>query len=83
MEGGRLGQEVKVSTPKPKSADIGYKKAEHVICVYTYDWTDKKDMKRIREELRKLGITNKIPYKTDDDPRYAARGDKGISRYYE
>ena len=83
VEEGRLGQEVKVSTPKPKPADIGYKKAEHVICVYTYDWTDKKDVKRIREELRKLGITNKIPYKADDDPRYAARGDKGISRYYE
>lgn len=36
-EQGRLGQELKVSTPKPKSSDIGYKAKEHVICVYTYD----------------------------------------------
>ena len=40
-------------------------------------------MKRIREELRKLGVTNKIPYKADADPRYAARGHKRISKYYE
>lgn len=82
-EEGKLGAEAKVSTPKPKPADIGHKKGEHVICVYTYDYTDEKDVKRIREELRKLGITNKIPYKSDDDGRYAARGDKRISKYYE
>ena len=84
-EEGRLGAEAKVSTPKPKPTDIGYKKGEHVICVYTYDWADEKDVRRIREELRKLGITNKIPYKADEDTgsRYAARGHKRISKYYE
>ena len=85
-EEGKLGAEAKVSTPKPKPADIGYKKDEHIICVYTYDLTDEKDVKRIREELRKLGITNKIPYKADEDTgkgRYAARGHKRISKYYE
>ncbi len=82
-EEGKLGAEAKVSTPKQKPADIGYAKGEHVICVYTYNWTDEEDVKGIREELRKLGITNKIPYKTDDDPRYAARGHKRISKYYE
>lgn len=85
-EEGKLGAEAKVSTAKSKPADIGYKKDEHVICVYTYDWTDEKDVERIREELRKLGITNKIPYKADEDTgkgRYAARGHKRISKYYE
>jgi len=85
-EEGKLGAEAKVSTAKPKPADIGYKKDEHVICIYTHDSTDEKDVKRIREELRKLGITNKIPYKADEDTgkgRYAARGHKRISKYYE
>ena len=39
----------------------------HMLYVYTYDWTDENDVKRNREELRKLGITNKIPYKADED----------------
>ena len=37
-EEGKLGAEAKVSTPKPKPADIGYKKDEHVICVYLNFW---------------------------------------------
>ncbi len=82
-EQGQLGKESKVSTPKPKSANIGYKAGEHVICVYTYDWTDSKDVRRIREELRKLGVVDKIPYKSDDDSRYSAKGDKAISKYYK
>ncbi len=85
-EEGILGIEAKVSTAKPKPTDIGYEKDKHVICVYTYDWTDDKDVKRVREELRKLGITNKIPYKADEDTikgKYAARGHKRISKYYE
>ena len=85
-EQGRLGMAAKVSTAKSKSADIGYKKGIHVICVYTSDWTDEKDVKRVREELRKLGITNKIPYKADEDTikgKYAAKGHKSISKYYE
>ena len=85
-EQGILGIEAKVSTAKPKPADRGYEKDKHVICVYTYDWTDEKDVKRVREELRKLDITNKIPYKADEDTikgKYAVRGDKKISKYYE
>jgi len=57
-----------------------------VICVYTYDWTDKEDVKRIRQELRDLGITRKIPYKADRETlsgKYAIRGDKRISKYFE
>lgn len=85
-EEGKLGEDSKVSTLKPKPSDIGYEKGKHVICVYTYDWTDRKDVNRVREELRKLGITNKLPYKSDEDTlqgKYRITGHRGISKYYE
>jgi len=83
-EDGKLGGSSKVATAKenPNAADRKTK----VICVYTYDWTDKDDVKRIREALRSLGITQKIPYKADEDTiegKYAVKGDKRISKYYE
>jgi len=85
-EENKLGRLSKVSTAKSKPADLGYEKDRHVICVYTDDWTDEKDVKRVREELRKLGITDKIPYKADEDTwsgKYRARGHTRISKYYE
>lgn len=83
-EEGLLGDSAKVGTmrPNPHGKDTDSK----VICVYTYDWTDEADVRRIRENLRKIGIINKIPYKADEDTskgKYAVRGDKRISKYYE
>lgn len=81
-----LGIESKVSTAKPKDPRIGYRKGRHVICVYTYDWRDKEDVIRVREELRKLGVIHKIYYKPDEatnEGKYAAKGNKGISMYAE
>ena len=83
-EEGKLGDSAKVATakPNPNAANPDTK----VICVYTYDWTDENDVKRVREELRKLGITNKIPYKADEDTlggKYRVRGNTRISKYYE
>jgi len=82
-ETGRLGDLSKVATakPNPNATNPNTK----VICVYTYDWTDKEDVMRIRQELRQLGITWKVSYKTDEDTdsgRYANRGTKRISKYY-
>ena len=57
-----------------------------VICVYTYDWTDEADVLRIREELRKLGIINKVPYKSDQDTiegKYKLTGHERISKYFK
>ncbi len=57
-----------------------------LLCGLGYDGTDSNDVLRIREELRKLGIKNKISYKTDSDThagKYAVQGDKKISKYYE
>jgi len=83
-EEGKLGLVAKVSTAKPnRNATNPNTK---VICVYTYDWTDVNDVRKIRDELRMLGITQKIPYKTDEDTvsgKYVVRGSKNISKYYE
>ena len=83
-EQGLLGESAKAATARtnPNAANSATK----VICVYSYDWTDEMDVKRIREELRKLGIVSKIPYKTQEDSyakKYAKRGDKQISKYFE
>jgi hypothetical protein len=83
-EQGSLGSSAKVSTARanPNATNSEAK----VICVYTYDWTDEHDVRRIREELRQLGIKSKIPYKADQETAsgmYANRGNKRISKYYE
>ena len=83
-EEGKLGSCAKVATGKSnRNATSSNTK---VICVYTYDWTDERDVKRIREELRKIGITNRIPYKVDKDTlsgKHRLGGHKRISKYYE
>lgn len=83
-EEGKLGSSAKVATakPNPNAKNSNTK----VICVYTYDWTDKNDVRRVREELRQLGVLSKIPYKADQDTdsgKYANRGNTRISKYYE
>jgi len=83
-EAGRLGGSAKVATakPNPYATDPNTK----VICVYTYDWTDEADVRRIRVELRALGITQKIPYKADADTlrdKYRVTGHRRISKYFE
>ena len=83
-EEGKLGSSAKVATakPNPYATDPNTK----VICVYTYDWTDEADVRRIRTELRTLGITQKIPYKADEDTlrgRYRVTGHRKISKYFE
>ncbi len=83
-EEGKLGQASKVATAKSNPNTIDPKR--RVVCVYTYDWTDETDVRRVREELRKLGVTNKIAYKSDEDTlkgKYNATGHKRISKYYE
>lgn len=84
-EEGKLGSSAKAATAKPSPLGEPSKKGK-LICIYTYDWKDEKDVKRVREELRKLGITNKIPYKSDEDTlsgKCRATGHTKISKYYE
>ncbi|CAD6516455.1 putative phosphothreonine lyase domain-containing protein [Paraburkholderia metrosideri] len=39
----------------------------HVICVYTTDWTDTQDLMRARDVLRALGYVDELGYKRDID----------------
>lgn len=38
---------------------------QHVICVYTHDWSDKKELEKTRETLKNLGFTEPLKYKRD------------------
>jgi len=38
-----------------------------LICVYTVDWTDDADVRRVLGELRALGFNGRLSYKTDSD----------------
>jgi hypothetical protein len=58
---GQLGISAKVSTSRPS----GYKSTEHVICVYTDDFRNKVNVGEVLRGLRKIGITGKLYYKTD------------------
>jgi hypothetical protein len=74
-EDGGLGGSAKVSTAKQDSQAMDPNM--EVI---------EKDVKRVRKELRRLGISSKIPYKVDSDTisgKYANRGNSLISKYYE
>jgi len=83
-ESGRLGSSAKVATmkPNPNAASPDTR----VICVYTYDVEDEHDCTRVRSALRELGVTWKIPYKTDVDTyagKYAGRDGSRVSKRYE
>ena len=83
-ENGKLGYESKTTTAKPNS--LAGKSRQKVICVYTYDWTDEEDVRRVRSELKKLGIVWRIPYKSDQDTsdgKYRDMTNQRISKYYE
>ena len=78
---GKLGPEAKCSTKMGQKKDGN----DYVICVYTRDHEDVKDVMRVREQLRLLGVTKDIPYKTDEMTaagKYAGSGAK-VSKYFE
>lgn len=83
-QNGLLGSSAKVATmkPNPNSASPDTR----VVCIYTYDIRDEADCTRVRNALRDLGVTWKIPYKTDADTyagKYSKRGNVRISKRYE
>ena len=64
---GRLGYAAKVAVSDAAKAK-GYGPKEHLICIYTKDFEDKADVRRVLEGLRDLGIlkgSKGIYYKTD------------------
>ncbi len=84
LENGHLSGIAKAATAK-SAGGLPNSKAK-LICVYTYDQRDEQDVKKIREELRKIGITRKIAYKADEDTdlgRYRTNTGEKLSKYYE
>lgn len=84
VEAGELGEAAKVSTmrPNPNAKDPD----KHVIVVYTDDHEAVEDVRRVRDRLRAIGVTWRIPYKTDEATlagRYQVTGHHRISKYYE
>lgn len=80
---GRLGHAAKVSTARPDRLSPDPKK--HMICVYTANEHDAAEVRRVRGVLRGLGVTWKIPYKSDAPAR--KRQFEGMAgpaaKYYE
>lgn len=64
-EKGNLGINSKVRTAKKGELDI-YDLTMRVICVYTGNYKNKLDTRRVRNNLKKLGFTQHLCYKTDD-----------------
>lgn len=78
---GKVGDSAKVAT-RPSQWREGLR---YVICVYTYNYTDTDDVRRIRQVLRELGFTWRIAYKADEDTsagRYSKNSGR-ISKFYE
>ncbi len=81
-ESGLLGSSAKVATMKPNPNAASHH--TKLICVYTYDVGDERDCLRVRQALRDLGVTWKIPYKTDADThagKYSRNGVRVSKRY--
>jgi len=65
LKNGKLGHSAKVSTAKVNPNAVNNSK--RVICVFTENFDDKGDVERIEQELRRLGIENRLIYKLDKD----------------
>jgi len=45
-----------------------------LICVYTRNWQDKDDVKRVLRRLRGLGVSWRLSYKTDEATVFGVYG---------
>ena len=78
---GSLGISAKAATSHPNVVrDYGNKR---VICVYTYDGDDEADVFRVRDLLRRLGVTKKLYWNADSETLAGNYGGPGkrVSRY--
>jgi hypothetical protein len=58
---GELGPTAKVATAMPGMADD----RSHAVIIYTADWADHEDVRRVLVALRQLGVRSRLSYKTD------------------
>jgi len=77
VEGGKLWKFAKVSTAWRSKGSV------YVVCVYTYDHDDDKDVMKIREHLREMGFKRLAAYKTDAQTLAGVYSDntEGIAKY--
>jgi len=71
---GRLGIGAKISTSKENEDSRDERK---VIYVFTENWEDEADVMRVREELKKIGFTDRIGYKRNLDTYAGEYREKG------
>jgi hypothetical protein len=64
VEDGKLGPAAKVATARPNPDEID--PTRRPIVVYTTDWRDEDDVRRVLRGLRSLGISWRLTYKTDE-----------------
>jgi len=77
-ESGSLGDSAKAATSRPS----GFQASQRVLvtCVYTHDFEDLDDVRRVLVALRELGFGGRLSYKTDDDTRKGTYG-RGAAIY--
>lgn len=65
----------KLACAKVSTAYSRGDRENHVICVYTRDYTLPADLERTRDVLRQLGFTEELGYKRDIDTQNRVTGD--------
>jgi hypothetical protein len=70
--GGRLGISAKAATAR--HSELATSPRTKLICVYTRDWQDQDDVRRVLRQLRDLGVASRLSYKTDEATRLGAYG---------
>jgi hypothetical protein len=75
---GALGVSAKAATAKPNSR--GGNSHARAVIVYTADYEDQDDVRRVLAGLRHIGITGRLPYKKDSDTLEGRYG-KGTAIY--
>jgi len=81
LTAGKLGAHAKIATMRENSLARGNK--AKLICIYTYDSDDIKDVNRILRGIRELGELRRIYYKEDAETRagnYSGSG-KVVTKY--
>ncbi|MBC6451295.1 putative phosphothreonine lyase domain-containing protein [Actinokineospora xionganensis] len=64
VQDGKLGPSAKVATARPNPDEVD--PTRRPIIVYTTDWRDQDDVRRVLGGLRSLGISWRLTYKTDE-----------------
>jgi hypothetical protein len=75
---GNLGVSAKAATAKPNG--LGGDSQAKAVIVYTADFEDQDDIRRVLRGLRLIGITGRLPYKKDSDTLEGRYG-KGTAIY--